>query len=86
MFVNYKEPFRKFDINWENTFVAQLTDRINMTFMLNLLYDDNVTFPTGKMDVNGIEIFEPKLQTRELTTIGFSYKINRHSYSRKMIE
>lgn len=85
MFMNYKEPFRKFDINWENTFVAQLTDRINMTFMFNLLYDDNVTFPTGKMDAAGVEIFEPKLQTRELTTIGFSYKINRHVYQRRKI-
>jgi len=86
MFMNYKEPFRKFDINWENTFVAQLTDRINMTFMLNLLYDDNVTFPTGKMNAAGVEIFKPKLQTRELTTIGFSYKINRHVYQRRKVE
>ncbi|MDP2336760.1 MAG: DUF3078 domain-containing protein [Bacteroidota bacterium] len=86
MFINYKEPFRKFDINWENTLVAQLTDRINMTFMLNLLYDDNVTFPTGKVDISGVEIFKPKLQTREFTTIGFSYKINRHSYSRKKVD
>lgn len=86
MFMNYKKPFKKFDVNWENTFVAQLNDRINMTFMLNLMYDDNITFPTGIKDAKGIEIFKPKLQTKELTTIGFSYKINRHVYQRRKVE
>jgi len=84
--MNYKKPFKKFDVNWENTFVAQLNDRINMTFMLNLMYDDNITFPTGIKDAKGIEIFKPKLQTKELTTIGFSYKINRHVYQRRKVE
>ncbi len=86
MFMNYKDPFKKLDVDWENTFVAQLNDRINMTFMLNLLYDDNITFPTGRFDTNGVEIFRPKLQTKELITVGFSYKINRHVYKRRKIE
>jgi len=86
MFMNYKDPFKKMDLDWENTFVAQLNERINMTFMLNLLYDDNITFSTGRMDSNGIEIFKPKLQTKELITVGFSYKINHHVYIRRNIE
>jgi len=85
MFMNYKDPFKKLDVDWENTFVAQLNDRINMTFMLNLLYDDNITFPTGKLDSKGVQIFRPKLQTQELMTVGFSYKINRHVYKRRKI-
>jgi hypothetical protein len=85
MFINYQEPFSKFDINWENLIVAQLTDRISMTFMLYMLYDDNVTFPTGKMGIDGEEIYKPKMQTKELMTVGFSYKINRHVYKRKKI-
>ncbi len=85
MFINYHSPFKKFDVNWENTVFAQLTDRINMTFMLYLLYDDNVTFPTGKMDSGGKEIYKAKLQTKELMTVGFSYKINKHVYSRKKL-
>ena len=84
--MNYKEPFRKFDINWENTLVAQLNDRINLTFMLNMMYDDNITFPTGRMDAKGVEIFKPKLQTKELMTVGFSYKINRHVYKRRKVD
>ena len=83
MFINYQNPFKKFDVNWENTVVAQLTNRINMSFMLNMLYDDNVTFPTGRMDAHGVEIFKPKMQTKELTTIGLSYKINKHVYKRR---
>lgn len=85
MFVNYQQPFKKLDISWENTLVAQLTDRINMTMMLHLLYDDNVTFDTGKKDVNGKAIYKAKWQTKELMTIGFSYKINRLIYRQKKV-
>jgi hypothetical protein len=86
MFVNYQNPFKNIDIYWENNVIAQLTERINMSFMLYLLYDDNVTFPTGKMDANGKEIYKAKWQTKELMTVGFSYKINRHVYSRKKLD
>jgi len=85
MFMNYQQPLKKIDISWENTMVAQLTDRINMTMMLYLLYDDNVTFPTGKLGIDGKEIYKPKWQTKEMMTIGFSYKFNRHIYKRKRI-
>ena len=85
MFMNYQQPFKKVDINWENTLVSQLTDRINMSVMLYLLYDDNVTFPTGRMGADGKEIYKAKWQTRELMTIGFSYKINKHIYKRRKL-
>ena len=85
MFLNYQQPFKKIDVNWENTIVAQLTNRISMTFMLYMLYDSNVTFPTGRFEANGTEIYKPKWQTKELSTIGFSYKINKHVYQRKKI-
>jgi len=85
MFVNYQQPFKKLDINWENTVVAQLTDRINMSFMLYMLYDDNVTFDTGRKDINGKAIYKAKWQTRELMTVGFSYKINKRIYKQKKV-
>ena len=83
MFLNYQEPFKKLDINWENTLVARLTDRISMSMMLYLLYDDNVTFPTGRNDAAGKVIYKAKWQTKELMTIGFSYGINRQIHTRK---
>lgn len=85
MFINYQKPFKKLDINWENAVVAQLTNRISMNVMLYMIYDDNVTFPTGKLDAEGKEIYKAKLQTKELMTIGFSYKIAKHIYKRKKI-
>jgi hypothetical protein len=86
MFVNYLDPFRKIDLDWENNMIARITDRINMTFMVHWLYDSNVTFPTGKYQADGSEIYKPKLQTRELMTIGFSYKLDRHLYKRQRID
>lgn len=86
MFINYQSPFKKLDINWENTLVAQLTNRISMTVNLYMLYDDNVTFPTGKIGADGKEIYKAKWQTKELTTIGFSYKLSKRYYERKKLD
>lgn len=75
MFINYKEPFRKFDINWENTFNMRLSEYINMRFMLHFIYDDDVLFPV--YDANDVQTGEKaKLQMKEFFTIGFVYKIN----------
>ncbi len=77
MFINYRAPFSKFDINWENTITAKLTDAINMTFRLYVLYDDDVTFATNKVDAEGNTIYKAKWQIKELVTLGFSYNINK---------
>jgi hypothetical protein len=75
MFINYKEPFQKFDINWENLFVMKLTEYVNMRFLVHLIYDDNVLFPV--YDKNEVIIGEKaKLQVKEFFSIGFAYKIN----------
>lgn len=77
MFINYNEPFRKYDINWENQLVMKVNNHINFRLMVHLVYDDDVLFPV--LDVYGNETGreEPKLQVKELITVGFSYKINR---------
>ncbi len=75
MFLNYKEPFQKYDINWENTFVMKLTEFVNMRLLVHLIYDDDVMFPV--YDENDVKIGEKaKLQMREFFSIGFTYKIN----------
>lgn len=84
MFINYKQPFRKFDINWENLLKMRLTDYINMQLMVHFIYDDNVLFPV--YDSNDVKIGEePKLQVKELITVGFAYKINRNVTRTKRI-
>jgi len=75
MFLNYKEPFQKFDINWENLFVMKLNEYVNMRFLVHFIYDDDVLFPV--YDENEVKIGEkPKLQIKEFFSIGFAYKIN----------
>ncbi len=86
MFFNYRSPFDKLDISWENLVSMKLNDYINMNFMLHLIYDDNVTFATDKLDSNGKTIYEPKWQVKELITIGFAYNINRRVYKRQQVK
>lgn len=84
MFINYKEPFQKFDINWENTFVMKLSEYINMRLLVHLIYDDDVLFPV--YDQNEVKIGEkPKLQVKEFFSIGFAYKINHKVQHSKRI-
>jgi hypothetical protein len=75
VFFNYKDPFKKHDINWENTVNFKLNEFINMRFLLHLIYDDDVRFPV--YDENNVKIGEKsKLQVKEYFSIGFVYKIN----------
>lgn len=84
MFINYKQPFKKFDINWENNLSIKLTDYISMKMLLHLIYDDDVIFPI--YDDNDVKIGEkPKLQIKEFITVGFSYTINRQVMRTKRI-
>jgi hypothetical protein len=75
MFINYKQPFTKFDINWESQIDVPVSEYINIRFMLHLIYDDDVLFPV--YDKNEIIVGEkPRLQVKEFFSIGFTYKIN----------
>jgi hypothetical protein len=84
MFINYKRPFQKFDLNWENNISIKLNEFINMRFLLNLIYDDDVKFPV--YDANEVKIGETtKLQIKEFFSIGFTYKINHNvTHSKRM--
>jgi len=84
MFINYKQPFQKFDVNWENTVSIKLNSFINIRFLLHLIYDDDVKFP--KYDENDVKIGEQtKLQVKEYFSIGFTYKINHNVMHSKRI-
>lgn len=84
MFINYQEPFQKFDINWENNFVMKLNEYVNMRFLIHLIYDKDVLFPI--YDENEVKIGEKaKLQLKEFFSIGFTYKINHKVQHSKRI-
>jgi hypothetical protein len=78
MFINYKKPFSKFDINWENLVIMKLTDNINMRMMVHLIYDDDILFPVYDQNGDPTGDEKPKLQIKQLITVGFSYTINRN--------
>ncbi|MDP4206584.1 MAG: DUF3078 domain-containing protein, partial [Bacteroidota bacterium] len=80
-FVNYHAPFSKYDIDWDNVLVMQVTDNINTRIQGHLVYDDNAKFPSQRI-VNGqpVTIYRPKWQFQELLTIGFSYKFSQRLY------
>lgn len=75
MFFNYKAPFTKFDINWENNLVVKLTEYVDMKLLVHLIYDDNVLFPVYN-DKDEVVGEKAKLQVKEYFSIGFSYSLN----------
>jgi hypothetical protein len=84
MFVNYKKPFQKQDLNWENIINLKLNEFINIRFLLHLIYDDDVKFAV--YDENDVKIGEKsKLQVKEYFSIGFAYKINHKVMNSKRI-
>jgi len=73
VFNNYNYPFQKFNLNWEQTLVMQVTPRIGLRLMTQLIYDYNVLFPVT--DESGKVVDKiPKWQFKELFTVGFNYK------------
>ncbi len=84
MFINYKEPFRKYDVNWENQFSLQLNSYFDIRLLMHFIYDDDVLFPV--YDANDVKIGEKaKLQVKEFFSIGFTYKINHKVMTSKRI-
>ncbi len=75
MFINYKEPFRKYDVNWENYLNMKLNSYISMRLNVHFIYDDDVLFPVYNDKKEKIG-YTTKLQIKEFFSIGFTYQIN----------
>lgn len=75
-FVNYKDPFSKYNVDWDAVLSTQLTSYINTRFEFHTVYDENVKFASQRMvDGQSTTIYRPKWQVQEMFTIGFSYKV-----------
>jgi hypothetical protein len=73
IFNNYRYPFQKFNVDWEQTLVFQLTQYLSTRLFTQVIYDYNTKFPV--VDENGNEIDKKaKWQFKELFTIGFNYR------------
>jgi hypothetical protein len=73
IFNNYRYPFQKFNVDWEQTLVLQVSRRISTRINTQLVYDYNVKFPIKDADGKVIDQ-EAKWQFKELFTVGFNYK------------
>jgi hypothetical protein len=72
-FNNYRYTFRKFAFEWEQVFIMQVNRFINARVITQVIYDYNTKFPI--LDAAGKVIaLKPKVQFKELFTIGFTYK------------
>ena len=84
MFINYKQPFRKYDVNWENQISMKLNNYFDIRLLIHFIYDDDVLFPV--YDANDVKVGEKaKLQVKEFFSIGFTYKINHKVMTSKRI-
>ncbi len=73
IFNNYRYTLQKFNVDWEQTLVMQVTRHISTRIMSQVIYDYNVKFPI--MDETGKVIDQKaKWQFKELFTVGFNYK------------
>lgn len=70
LFSNYKHNPQNIDVYWTNLLTLKVTKYLATTIALNMIYDDDVKFPT-KADPNR-EVAH--LQLQELLGVGFSYK------------
>lgn len=69
LFSNYKHDPQNVDLSWTNLFTLKVTKYLATTISLNMIYDDDVKFPTedGTRQV-------AHLQIQELLGVGFSYR------------
>lgn len=70
LFSNYKHNPQNIDVYWTNLVTLKVTKYLATTIALNMIYDDDVKFPT-EADPNRQVAH---LQVQELLGVGFSYK------------
>lgn len=68
LFSNYRQDPQNVDLYFTNLLALKITKYLTTTVSLDMIYDDNVTFP----DKNGNQ--SPHLQLKEGLGLGFSYK------------
>jgi len=68
LFSNYKNNPKNIDIFWSNVLAAKITRYINVTFNIDMIYDD---------DTRNVELGKgPAPQVLQLMGIGFAYNFN----------
>lgn len=73
LFSNYFHNPLNVDVNWDNMLNFKINEYFTATLMLNMVYDDDITFDIEDEN-NDVIKSVPQLQLKEMFAIGFSYK------------
>ncbi len=74
LFSNYLQNPGNVDVNWETLLSFKVNKFISATIATELIYDDDILVPVDK-DNDGVkESSGPRLQFKEVLSLGFSYK------------
>lgn len=75
LFSNYLANPENIDVNWDLLLLMKVNKYITVTMNTNLIYDDDI-FLTKDNDGDGInELSGPRIQFKEILSLGFSYKL-----------
>lgn len=74
LFSNYKENPQNIDVIFNNTLVFKVNKVINFTFILDMIYDDDIKI-TELNDDGSIKGIGARLQMKQLLGFGLSYTI-----------
>lgn len=74
LFSNYLNNPENVDVNWETLIAFKITKYFSTNISTQLLYDDDVIVNIDKNEDGIIEESGPRIQFKEVLTIGFSYK------------
>ncbi|MFB6317588.1 DUF3078 domain-containing protein [Saccharicrinis sp. FJH54] len=73
LFSNYVKNPQNIDVDWEGEFEYKFSHVFSVRFSVNLKYDDDEKIYIGD-DSEGNKIYSKKLQIKQLTSVGFSYR------------
>ncbi len=75
LFSNYLKDPQNVVVNWENIIGMKVNKFLSASISTNMIYDHNIPVPV-KREVNGVTVLGtgPRLQFKEVLSIGLSYK------------
>jgi len=74
LFSNYLNNPQNIDINWENILNMKVNKYIAATFLVHVLYDDDIDIAVDTNDDGINDTSGPRTQIKQLLGVGFSYK------------
>lgn len=74
LFSNYLNNPGNIDVNWEVLLAFKVTKYISTTVSTQLIYDDDIIINIDKNEDGIFEESGPRIQFKEIVSVGFSYK------------